>query len=167
MVAFPWRGDGVIRPNNVPDFIGALLFMAIGIVVSLEAYRLQAYSQSQYVGDHTLPAILGILFVVLGGVLLLQSFRALKETKTRKPVSNNSSVQLRMLLCFASLFVYTWLMNAVGYLLATWIVSFALFCLIGSYRIGMAMFFALLLTGCLYVVFILWLQITFPTGFLG
>lgn len=141
--------------------------MAIGIVVSLEAYRLQAYSQSQYVGDHTLPTILGILFVVLGGVLLFQSFRALKETKTRKPVSNNSSVRLRMLLCLISLFVYAWLMNAIGYLLATWFVSFALFCLIGSYRIGMAMLFALLLTGCLFAVFILWLQITFPTGFLG
>lgn len=165
MVAFPCRGDDVRRPYYVPDFIGAVLFMAIGIVVSLEANRLQAYSISQYVGDHTLPTILGILFVLLGGVLLIQSFRTIEKKKekggTKAPPAPERS---RLILCLAALFLYCWLLYAIGYLPATLIVSAALFRLIGSYRWMTAVAFAVLLTGSLYAVFIWWLQITFPTG---
>lgn len=148
------------RPYNLPDFIGALLFMAIGIVVSLEANRLRAYSLSPYVGDHTLPTVLGILFVLLGGILLVQSYRTKARVK-----SFPSPERSRLLGCLALLLLYWWLLEVFGYLLATALVSFALFRLIGSYRLATSAFFGILLTGSMHLVFVLWLQITFPTGY--
>ncbi|MED1644411.1 tripartite tricarboxylate transporter TctB family protein [Brevibacillus agri] len=147
-------------PQNVPDFIGAVWFIVMGIVVCVEAFRLQAFSQSQYVGDHTLPTVLGILFVLLGGALLFQSYRV-----TEGPVAAPSSSGYRFLLCQAGLFLYCLLIATIGYLLATLFISAALFRIIGSYQWGKVITCALLLTGSLYVVFIVWLQITFPAGF--
>jgi putative tricarboxylic transport membrane protein len=148
-------------PHNVPDFIGAVLSIAAGVLVSLEAYRLQAYSLSQYVGDHTLPTILGILFVLLGAALLVHSFR--DEERAKAPPSPYRTI---MLLCLALLGAYCLLIDTIGYLTATLIVSAFLFRIVGRYRWGIAIALAAALTGCLYVVFIMWLQISFPTGFL-
>lgn len=160
----------MVRPYNLPDLIGALLFIVLGFIVSLEAYRLESYASSAYVGDHTLPFILGIVFVVLGVALLIQSFRTKKgeaNVATEEPGSTAvSGERMRLILCFISLFFYVWLQNWLGYVLATFFVSFVLFRLIGFYRWLTSLFFSILLTGCLYGLFIYWLQITFPSGIL-
>lgn len=158
----------MIRPRNLPDFIGALLSMALGCAVSLEAYRLSSYAASAFVGDHTLPFLLGISFIVLGLVLLVQSCRPkLPEANDTgaEPVAE-AGERTRLLLCLGVLFLYAWLLEALGYFPATLIASFLLFRLIGFYRLGSAILLAVLLTGGLYGIFIGWLQITFPTGFL-
>lgn len=149
-------------PYNLPDFLGALVSIAVGIVVSLEAYRLQAYSSSLYVGDHTLPAILGLLLLVLGGSLLLQSYRpGNREEAGEKPPPYGKNVAC----CLLVLFIYGLVIDILGYVLSTWLVSLILFRVIGAYRWRTALFQAVILTGSLYVVFVLWLQIMFPTGF--
>jgi putative tricarboxylic transport membrane protein len=147
-------------PHNVPDFLGAVLSIAAGVLVSLEAYRLRAYSLSRYVGDHTLPAILGLVFVLLGAALLVHSFR--NEERAKAPPSPHRT---SMFLCLALLGAYCLLIDIVGYLTATLIVSAFLFRVVGRYGWGTAIVLAAVLTGCLYVVFIMWLQISFPTGF--
>lgn len=158
------------RPYHLPDFIGALLCIALGFIISLEAYRLESYASSVYVGDHTLPFILGIVFVVLGVALLFRSFRTKKgeaNDVTDEPGSTAvSGERTRLILCFISLFLYVWLLDWLGYELATLLASFVLFRLIGFYRWLTSLFFSILLTGCLYGVFVFWLQITFPSGFL-
>ncbi|BAH45623.1 putative transport protein [Brevibacillus brevis NBRC 100599] len=152
------------RPDNQPDFIGALLSMILGVVLSFEAYRLEAFSTSLYVGDHTLPAILGFLFFMLGGVLLVQSFRVTEEASSPNPGPLFPGKRLRLLLCFLFLLLYVWLLGAIGYTMATLFVSFAFFILIGSYRWRTSIVYSVLLTGGLYVVFIYSLHITLPGG---
>jgi hypothetical protein len=160
----------VVRPYNLPDLIGALLCIALGFIVSLEAYRLESYASSAYVGDHTLPFILGIVFAVLGVALLFQSFRTKKgEANAASEEPSPTAVsgeKTRLVLCFISLFLYAWLLDWLGYVLATFLASFVLFRLIGFYRWLTSLFFSILLTGCLYGVFVYWLQITFPSGIL-
>ncbi|WP_301169576.1 tripartite tricarboxylate transporter TctB family protein [Brevibacillus nitrificans] len=161
----------MIRPRNLPDLIGALLFMALGIIVSVEAYRLESYATSVMVGDHTLPFLLGIVLVVLGAVLLLQALRGKGKKGTTAVqgaagTETSSDERKRILLCLGALFLYVVLLYALGYWAATLIASFLLFRLIGFYRWLTSFFFSILLTGCLYGVFIFWLQITFPSGFL-
>lgn len=152
------------RPDNQPDFIGALLSMVIGVVISFEAYRMEAFSTSLYVGDHTLPAILGLLFFMLGGVLLVQSFRVTEEAQSPKTEPLLPGKRLRLLLCFLFLLLYVWLLGAIGYTMATLLVSFSFFILIGSYRWRTSIVYSVLLTGGLYVVFIYSLHITLPGG---
>lgn len=155
----------MIRLRNLPDLIGALLFMALGIIVTLEAFRLKKYASMAFVGDHTLPLVLGSVFVVLGAVLLGQSFHVRQQRKkgaAEEAFPGASGERTRLLLCLAALFLYVWMLGALGYAPATWLASVVLFRLIGSYQWLTSLFFSALLTGCLYVLFICWLQITFP-----
>lgn len=154
----------VRRPHNRADWIGALFCMAIGVMISLEAYRLQAYAQSLYVGDHTLPAILGFWFVMLGGVLLVQSYPGKAHAAPPRQAVAPGDERPRVLFAGLSLLLYAWLIGAMGYLLATALASVAFFMLIGFYRLYVAVFYSLLLTGAMYAVFILWLQMPFPGG---
>ncbi|CAJ1001492.1 tripartite tricarboxylate transporter TctB family protein [Anoxybacillus sediminis] len=147
-------------PYNVPDFLGAVLSIIAGVVVILEAYRLRAYALSPYVGDHTLPAILGLGFLLLGAVLLVRSFR--DQERDKEPPSPHRTSIFR---CLALLGAYCLLIDIVGYLTATMIVSAILFRVVGRYGWGTAIASAAVLTGCLYVVFIMWLQMSFPAGF--
>lgn len=152
------------RPDHPSDFIGALLSMLIGVVISLEAYRLESFSPSLYVGDHTLPAILGLLFFMLGGILLIQSFRGAEEADSPQAGPHLPGKKVRLLLCFLFLLLYVWLLGAIGYTMATLLISFSFFILIGSYRWRTSIVFSVVLTGCLYVVFIYSLHITLPGG---
>lgn len=158
----------MVRPRNLPDLIGALLCIAFGCIVSREAYRLESYAGSVFVGDHTLPFILAIVFIVLGAALLLQSFRGKAGeggAAVHDPDSQAENREAsRLILCFVTLFLYVWLLDWFGYVLATLLASLVLFRLIGFYRWLTSLFFSILLTGCLYVVFIHWLQITFSSG---
>lgn len=155
----------MIRPGNLPDCIGALVFLGIGFLVLREAQRLQAYASSVYVGDHTFPGILGILFVVLGALLLIQSWGLRRGAKTAaSPALTAATSRVRLLLCLAVLFLYAVLITAAGYVLATFLTSLALFRLIGGYRWLVSISCAVVLTGCQYILFIYWLQIPLSNG---
>lgn len=149
----------MIRPGNLFDFIGALLFTLLGVVVSIEAYRLQSYASSPYVGDHTLPSVLGGVFLVLGVVLLFQSFRLQAATSAKSSIP--AELRMRIILCLSVLFLYIWLLGMVGYIVATWLISVALFRLIGWYRWTTSMLYAAILTVSQYLIFVYWLQIAF------
>ena len=156
----------MIRPGNLPDCIGALLFMGIGFLVMREGHRMQAYAASVFVGDHTFPVILGTVFAVLGALLLLQSWRRPPEAKADAAHSHAKASRVRLYLCLLLLWVYAGLILLVGYLPATFLASAALFGLFGGYRWQGSVLFAAALTGCLYVLFDIWLKIPFPHGWL-
>lgn len=146
-------------PNNVPDFVGAVLSIALGVVVTLEAYRLRAYAVSQFVGDHTLPAILGVLFILLGGTLMASTFQVQEKRKALP-----SPYQDRMILSLSTLGLYFLMLNIMGYLTATLIASTLLFHIVGTFRWARSVSCGFILTGSLYLIFIKWLQISFPAG---
>lgn len=154
----------MIRPGNVPDCIGALLFVGIGFLVLREAHRLQAYASSIYVGDHTFPGIVGILFVVLGALLLIQSWGGRRGAKATAAPSFAASGRIRLFLCLAALFLYAALITLAGYVLATFLTSIWLFRLIGGYRWLASISYAAVLTGGQYILFVYWLQIPLSNG---
>lgn len=149
----------MIRPGNLYDFFGALLFTLFGVVVSAEAYRLQSYASSPYVGDHTLPSVLGGVFLVLGVVLLFRSLRSQGGASAKSSIP--AELRIRLILCLSVLFLYIWLLGMVGYIVATWLISVALFRLIGWYRWTTSMLYAAILTISQYLIFVYWLQIAF------
>lgn len=149
----------MIRPGDFYDFFGALLFTLFGVVVSAEAYRLQSYASSPYAGDHTLPSILGVVFLVLGVVLLFRSLRSQAGVSAKSSIP--AELRTRLVLCLSVLFLYIWLLGMVGYIVATWLISVALFRLIGWYRWTTSMLYAAILTISQYLIFVYWLQIAF------
>lgn len=147
----------MVRPGNLSDFVGALVSILLGAVVSIEAYRLKSYASSAYVGDHTLPTVLAVVFLGLGVILLLRSSRS--QPADTKKSSISADIRMRLILCLAVLFLYAWLLGIVAYIVATWVVSTSLFRLIGRYRWTTSMLYAAILTVSQYVVFVYWLQI--------
>lgn len=154
----------MIRPGNVPDSFGALIFVGIGFLVLREAHRLQAYASSVYVGDHTFPGIVGMVLVVLGGMLLIQSWRGKGRTEAAARPDGAIQRRMRLFLCLAVLFLYAALITLAGYVLATFATSVALFRLIGGYRWPVSLLYAAVLTACQYILFIYWLQIPLSNG---
>ncbi|GAA4724567.1 tripartite tricarboxylate transporter TctB family protein [Brevibacillus fulvus] len=141
------------------DQIGGLISILMGIFCCMEAYRLHLLKGGGIVGDDTLPAIIGAVLIVLGSLLLFM--RGRKQHAVQFPPKG---VLLKMLLCMVFMFAQCLLIPLLGYLLSTLFVSWGLFRVIGGYAWLRSAIYAILLTAGLYLIFIKWLQITFPAG---
>ena len=85
-----------------------------------------------------------------------------------RPTQSQPTTNRRTLCATISLlFFYAILLPTVGYLLSTFLISAVLFRVIGTYRIHISLVNALLITAALYVLFILLLGMSFPTGIFG
>ncbi|MGG1556688.1 tripartite tricarboxylate transporter TctB family protein [Geobacillus thermoleovorans] len=144
------------------DRIGGIVTILAGGIALAEAARLYPTRTSMLVGDHTMPAVVGFLMVVLGISLLFtkgESFDA--EFPDRKTM-------LSIIGTLGLLFVYWILFQFVGYVVSTLIVSVLLFRIIGSYPFfPKALLLGALLTTFLYVAFVYLLSIPFPKGMIG
>lgn len=141
------------------DRIGGLLAVGFGVLAVREAIRLFPLRTSEYAGDH-------ITFGLLGGVLLILGL--LLATVVRTPRFNvelpRGTVKNSMLVTAALLFVYLYLVPAIGYVWSTFPIAAGLFRALGSYKWRQALLFAAILTAALYVVFELWLHMSLPGG---
>jgi putative tricarboxylic transport membrane protein len=142
-----------------PDQIGGLLSVVLGGIVCIEAMRIQRASGSGFFGDHTLPALLGGLLILLGIVLFFLPERF-------EPPSQESRFSASLAGSVATMFAYVFLMDTVGYVVSTFCTAIALFRLIGSYSWRACIGYSFVLTAILYLVFVYGLQITFPRGVL-
>jgi putative tricarboxylic transport membrane protein len=99
--------------------------------------------------------------VVLAALSLMLVYQGWGLRKSQKPLS------LRVILAFASLFVYSLVLESFGYLVATFLLV-GIFFRLGENRrwwvlLGMSVSVALLT----YVIFGILLRVYFPRGFLG
>ncbi len=142
-----------------PDQIGGLISVALGGIVCNEALRIQQVSGSGLIGDHTLPALLGGLLILLGILLFFLPGRYERSAST-------GGLSKQMTGSVATMFVYMFLLATVGYAVSTFFTAMALFRLIGAYSWRISAGYSLVLTTIMYLVFIVGLQITFPRGVL-
>ncbi|SEN50968.1 tripartite tricarboxylate transporter TctB family protein [Lihuaxuella thermophila] len=141
------------------DRAGGLLGIILGIAALIEAVRLYPYRSSPMVGDHTMPALLGVILVVLGALLLFTKRNGPEDVPF--PAKPRLSVILGSI---ALMFAYRYLIPLLGYALSTLLVSFGLFKQIGPYRWHVSLVFAIVLTASIYLIFAVWLKIPFPVG---
>jgi putative tricarboxylic transport membrane protein len=157
------RGGGNMGINaRQADRIGGALALLIGGLALREGVRLLPYRQSALAGDHILPMLLGGVLVLLGLWLLLF------------PVAGDGPVEwprgdaLRRLVAVLLLLVlYRVLLDILGYAISTFVITGLLFRSIGSYCWLTSILSSMLVTLCLYVVFVWWLTLTFPEGLFG
>lgn len=148
-----------MRLHLFNDQIGGLISIVIGGIVFAEAFRIRSLASSSYIGDHALPTLLGAVLILLGFVLFITGRRDRKKTLFPTTIIRN-----KMIGCIIYMFVHALLIPVIGYLIPTFMVSAALFHIIGSYRMVTSFFYAVLLTSVLYFVFVIGLTITFPRG---
>jgi putative tricarboxylic transport membrane protein len=145
--------------------MGAIL-LVLGAVALFEGQRLFALRTQMVagavVGDDTLPVIVGLAFVLLGGYFLLLF---------RRPASSVSfpkgPVRDRMLWSGVVLVVYCAAVPYLGYTLSTFAGAVGLYKAMGGYGWGTCLLLAAMTTGALHLTFRVWLLQPLPTGLLG
>ena len=115
-------------------------------------------------GAGFLPLLVGILMLLLSLILFVQS--SLKREKERKALWAKGGTG-RVLLILASLIVYGFLLESLGFILMTFLLMGFLLLAIGSQRIVLVVLISLFSSiGC-YAVFQLWLEVQLPKGIFG
>ncbi|RAK20520.1 putative tricarboxylic transport membrane protein [Anoxybacillus vitaminiphilus] len=151
----------MLSKNMWSDRIGGFISIIFGIVAIAEAVRLYPNRIDLFVGDHTMPGLIGGVMIFLGFLMFfVKGERFTVEFADRKTM-------IKILLTIGLLFAYWILLQILGYLISTLVISMFLFKVLGSYSFYKSVVFAVVLTVLLYVLFILWLSIPFPTGILG
>lgn len=143
------------------DRIGGAIAMLFGALAVSEAVRLYPSRESAYVGDHLMPGIVG------GGLLLLGLVLVIRKGKPFKVQFPDRAALRNMAFVLAWLFAFWLMIPYAGYLPAAFIASAALFRLIGGYAYWKSVLFSALQIAAIYILFVFWLGMPFPTGLLG
>lgn len=151
----------MLKAAMKPDKIGAIITILFGILSMAEAMRHFPNRMSMLVGDHTLPALVGIALIVLGIVLLF-----LKGESFRVEFPKGQTL-FQVIATLVILFIYWFLIPYLGYTISTLLVLISLFKVIGSYGMVKSIAYGVLATTVLYLLFMNWLQIPFPNGIFG
>lgn len=142
----------------VADRVGGLISIIFGGLSLYEAFRLYPTRLSFYVGDHIMPGVIGIGLIVLG---LLAVFVKGQSFKVEFP---DRQMLRKIIGIFGVLLGYCVLLYFLGFAIGTFIISIALFRIIGSYNFRKSVIYSAIQTVCVYVVFVYWLDMPFPAG---
>jgi hypothetical protein len=136
------------------------LFVALGLLSSVEAVRIKDAWQ----GARLMPAALGVTLVALGLGHLVPSMTGQAGALPAWP---DALARQRVVFMFGALALYVAGLPHLGFLLATALFVLVLLRALGSYSWAMT----ITLTGAIavasHVVFIHWLGMPVPSGFLG
>ena len=141
--------------------IGGTITIIFGGIGILEAIRLYSVRMGPH-GDHTFPGIVGGVMIFLG--LILVFFPKEEHFKVEYP---SRDLIINMLLTVGLLFVYWFMLQYLGYVISSFLVAVGLFRVVGSYSFLRSSIFSVILTLILYLIFIYWLMMPFPTGIFG
>lgn len=140
------------------DRIGGIISIILGAISISEAVRLYPERMTTYIGDHTLPAFVGAAFVLLGTIILFVKGQSFKVEFPR-------GKGLRVILgIMGALFVYWLIIDYLGYMVSTFLVSIFLFKLVGSYNWVKSTVYSAIQVAAIYLVFVYWLEMPFPVN---
>ncbi|WP_438447664.1 tripartite tricarboxylate transporter TctB family protein [Gorillibacterium sp. sgz5001074] len=143
------------------DRLAGLLVLIAGALSLREAEKLYRFHNGAWIGDHVFPALVGAGFVVLGLILLVRP--GLGPAADEGERTERGTV-IRVAAVPAILLGYTLLLPWAGYLLGTFAAAALLFRTVGTYRWRICLPAALLVTVCLDLLFIRWLNTPLPAG---
>lgn len=144
----------------VADRIGGWISIILGLLSLYEAFRLYPTRLSFYVGDHIMPGVIGIGLIILG---LLAVFVKGQSFKVDFP---DRQMLWKIVGIFGVLLGYCVLLSFLGFAIGTFLISIALFRIIGSYTVRKSLLYSVIQTICVYAVFVYWLEMPFPAGIL-
>jgi putative tricarboxylic transport membrane protein len=146
--------------------IEGLLLLVIGLVSMVEGLRLIIYKNPEILYDVLGPGfyVLGIsiLLMVTGIVYLFINYR--KVPSMGKALETNKKMRIRMMNMIVVFAIYIFLIDIIGYLVATIIFFLLEFRLVGFKSWVHNVILTLIVTIVYYIVFIHYCSLTFPRG---
>lgn len=147
--------------------IGAILFLFGGITSVLSLGM--PIGSFRMAGTGLFPLCLGILLTVLAGLFLLKLFcQERKRTeKTGRAAGIIPGSARQIILFLGAMALAALLLNRFGYPLVSFLLMAALLRVLGMKRWAFNLFFSLMTTAASYLLFVQWLSIPLPKGWLG
>lgn len=137
-----------------------IVVFALGIAILWQG-RTLAFGSLRNPGSGMFPALIGVLMLVLSGMLVAVP----PKTDSRSPFSGK--VLVRVGSVFAALVLYAFLLETLGFLLVSLVLTVFLFAVFDSNKYRFAVLKAFVLTGLAYVLFEILLKSNLPRGLLS
>jgi putative tricarboxylic transport membrane protein len=143
--------------------VANVFWLVLAMAVCLESWRLNVGGVHRP-GPGFLPFYTAILLGILALVSLVQTIKG--------PGGPGSGIWGgirfgKLILMIGSLFLYTLLLDQLGFLLGTFLLLIVLFRIVEPYRWTTVVLFSLLTIGGTYLFFVVLLESRLPRGFLG
>lgn len=147
------------------DISSSLFWMAIGLGICWGGYDLGLGNLNDP-GSGFMFFWVGVIMACLSGVVLIQAARQ-KAVRGEMKASWAGIAYKKVIAVIAALFIYAYLLNPLGFILATTLLMIFLFKAVEPQRWSIAILGAVASTLAAYGLFRLWLQCQLPLGLLG
>lgn len=146
------------------DFITSIIWMGLGISVVISSYRLKLGSLGNP-GAGLMPFVLGISLFLSSIPILIRSLMT-KDKERYEGIWSGIEFK-KLILVPVSLIGYAMILEKVGFLVATFLLLFTLFKIIGSRRWSFALATSILVVLLSYLLFVTLLKVEMPSGIWG
>ena len=149
------------------EAMGGIVIFLFGTVTALLSLKMPI-GTFRTAGTGMFPLILGILLMFLSGIFVLRIFyqgMAAKIKKESSPESTGSPLQL--ILFLGTMVLATLFFNQLGYPLTSLLLMVALLRILGMKRWGQNILISVVTAVGSYFLFVKWLDIPMPKGWIG
>jgi len=146
--------------------VGAVIFLFGGITVLLSLRM--PIGTFRGAGTGMFPLILGILLMILSGAFILKFFFQGRPGQVKKEASTESSKSpIQLILFLGTMVLATLFFNRLGYPLTSFLLLVALLRILGVKRWGLNILISVVTAVGSYFLFVQWLNIPMPKGWIG
>ena len=150
---------------NLLDRISSTFCFFLGLAVITGGVRLGLRIHLD-MGPGFFPIVAGGILCVLSGVLFVQSLAKGSKGGRKKSFWANPDGWKLVLLTLLPTIAYPFILNHLGFLLATFLFLFFLFLIIGYQKWWTAAVTGIAASAVIYLIFDMWLKANFPRGIL-
>lgn len=147
-----------------PDRWSSLSLIFLSILLCIESYRLKLGSYYAP-GPGFLPFWIGLIIIILSLILFFQSVRMDQEENIENILMERNWKNI--LLLIASLFIYTLILEKLGFVISTFVFIAFILRLVETKRWPVVVNVAVAAALGTYLIFEVWLQTQLPRGVLG
>jgi Kef-type K+ transport system membrane component KefB len=144
------------------DLIPAIIWVIIGVLLAIESYNLDiGYLRNP--GPGFMPFLLGIILILLSFPILVQSLKDIKREKKREASIWVGIDFWKISLAVVIQLIYCFMLEKVGFSVATFFCLFLLFKFIGSEKMVKALIVTSITVISAYILFIIVLKVQMPS----
>ena len=152
---------------NRKEIMGGIVMLLFGAVTTLLSLRMPI-GTFRTSGTGMFPLCLGILLMILSGAFTLKIFFKGKEEQVKKEASIESSESpIQLILFLGTMALATLFFNQLGYPLTSFLLIVTLLRILGIKRWGLNILISVVTAVGSYFLFVKWLNIPMPKGWIG
>ena len=151
--------------NRDETIVGIVIFF-FGGLTALLSLRMPI-GTFRMAGTGMFPLCLGILLMILSGMFVLKIFIQREEQVKKEASIESSESPIQLILFLGAMVLATLLFNPLGYPLISFLLMLGLLRILGIKRWGLNILISVVTSVGSYFVFIQWLGIPMPKGWVG